>query len=151
MKTISQILFDSVGKRVQSFSELAEVDESEGKITKYCAIGAVGCENKFIKLIKTEDNWGDTNYELKGYDEERKILRNAGIPLKVINKDFRSYISDDAIKNLGEKEPDVLRKKLPLENLIMTLNDFCEWNFERIGKEMERLEEREVITYEDKK
>jgi len=148
-KTISKILFDSIGKRVQSFSELAEVNK--GKITKYCAIGAVGCENKYIKLIKTLDNWGDIEWELQGRDEERKILRDAGIPLKVIKQDFRSYISDGAIKAIAEKDTFHLKTELPLDTLIMSLNDSCGWSFEQIGKEIEKLEENYTITYEEKK
>lgn len=148
-KTISKILFDSISKRVQSFSDLAEFDK--GKITKYCAIGAVGCENKYIKLIKTTDNWGNLEWELQGQNEERKILIDAGIPSKVIKRDFRSYISEEAIKAIAEKDPFHLQSKLPLDTLIMTLNDSCGWSFEQIGREIEKLEDKYTITYEGKK
>ena len=148
-KTISKILFDSIGKRVQSLCDLAEFNK--GKITKYCAIGAVGCENKYIKLIKTIDNWGNLEWELQGQNEERKILIDAGIPLTVIKQDFRSFISEKAIKAIAEKDTFPLKSKLPLDTLIMTLNDSCGWSFEEIGKEIEVLENNFTITYEVKK
>lgn len=151
MKTISQILFESTKKRVQSFSELAELSVTKGKkpkIDKYCAIGAIGCENKYIKIIKYKNVWGVTEYKLKGLDKEKKILRNAGIPIGLINQDFRSFITKDAIKDIAEHDTNQLRDKLPLHTLIMILNDSCQWTFEQIGKEIQQLEIKGRIYYD---
>jgi len=149
MKTISQILFESTKKRVQSFTELAELNTKgkKPKIEKYCAIGAVGCENKYIKIIKYTTTWGEMEYRLGGLDEEKQILRNAGIPSKIINQDFRSFITTDAIKDIAKHDANQLSDKLPLHTLIMTLNDSCEWTFDQIGREIEKLETRGIIFY----
>lgn len=149
MKTISKILFDSVDKRKQSFQSLAEVGGTiDNKIiSKYCAIGAVGCEIKYVKLIKRTNNWSGYSYDVKGEGKEREILINAGVPLKVIKQDFRKWISHDAFVAIAKKDDWILRDPLPLDILIMSLNDSCRWNFEKIAKEIERLEDRGSITY----
>jgi len=155
MKKISQILLDSVGTRKQSFQSLAEVSgnqRSNYKISRYCAIGAVGCENKFIKLVLRNSHYdGQANYHIQGLDQERKILRNAGIPLKIITQDFRKYMSQNAMKAIAKGDDWVLRNPVSLETLIMTLNDSCKWNFLKISHEMSYLEERGKILYEEDK
>lgn len=46
VKHLCDDLYDSEGKREQNFSTLAEhIDE---KVTNYCALGALGCEQKMI-------------------------------------------------------------------------------------------------------
>ena len=153
-KTISQALFNSIGKRVQSFRRLAEIkvdkEDKSFRIDKYCAIGAIGCENNFLKLIdKPDDLWG-AKYALTGDDEE-SILSNAGVSKKTIHQDFRSHLTTDAIQAIAKKTPYTLKHILPLHSLIMALNDNCKWTFEKIGKEIQLLEEDGWITYDGKK
>jgi len=149
LKTISKILFDSIGKRVQSFTNLTEVRKQKGKykITKYCAIGAIGCENKIIKLGKAEPS-DYQEYDLKT-DSEYNILHKAGISKKIIEQDFRTHVTDFALKELAKKSTYSLRRELTLENLIMGLNDGCKWSYQQIGEELARLEKRGCITYNE--
>ena len=153
-KTLSQALFNSIGKRIQSFRRLAEIKvdkkDKSFRIEKYCAIGAIGCENNFLKLIdKPDDLWG-AKYALTGNDE-KSILRNAGISAKTMGQDFRSHLSTEAIQAIAKKTPYTLKNILPLQSLIMALNDNCKWTFEKIVMEMQLLEENGFITYKSKK
>ncbi len=154
-KTLSEALFNSIGKRIQSFKRLAETklnkESEEWEIMKYCAIGAIGCENNYLKLENyPEQKILGHNYKLHGNDE-KSILRNSGISAKIMGQDFRSWISTEAVQAIAKKNPFSLKNKLPLHRLIMTLNDNCKWTFKQIGYEMQLLEENRIIKYEDKK
>jgi len=153
-KTLSEALFNSINKRVQSFRRLAEIktnkEDKSFRIDKYCAIGAIGCENNFLKLINQPDQLWGAKYALTGNDE-KSIIRDSGISAKIMGQDFRSHISTDAIQAIAKKTPYTLKNKLPLHSLIMALNDNCKWTFQKIGNEMQLLEEDGYITYAGKK
>ncbi len=153
-KKLSEALFNSIGKRIQSFRKLAETklnkEDDMWEIKKYCAIGAIGCENNILKLINQPGNIWGTKYALTGNDE-KEILRNSGVSAKILNQDFRSHLTTNAIQAIAKKSPNSLKNVLPLHNLIMTLNDSCKWNFQKIGNEILELEEHGYITYEGKK
>ena len=147
-RKISVILLESTGNRKQSWTSLAEVTNNgtlDYKITRYCAIGAIGCENKTMAI----DNRIDASYtHLKG-DDELIILRKAGVTAKSMNKDYRDFMSISAIKAIAEKEAYALGSPMPLVEFITTLNDTCRWPFAKIGKELELLEDNHIIEYKE--
>ena len=150
-KPISQILISSQTTRKQTRSSLTKVKlvNKRYKIVSYCALGAIGCANKTIRLSNYDTEDEGKGYNLEG-DDTIKILNEAGVDSKSTSRDMRSSISDAAILALAKKTPYTLRcQNILLEELIIALNDRCRWSFKQIGDEMRHLEDKGVLTYGD--